>query len=122
MACPSFNVVVTDVECKHIANALVLLSRDLNGKHVCAFIDGTYKVIPKVLALNGQAGWAPTAFKDCCVTTRNCSWPVLPFGGAGVRIKNIEFYQCALCHKVEPNTCSDSQYRVLDENIHGFMF
>ena len=114
MACPSFNVVVTDVECKHIANALVLLSRDLNGKHVCAFIDGTYKVIPKVLALNGKAGWAPTAFKDCCVTTRHCSWPVLPSGGAGVRIKNTEFYQCALCHKVEPNTCSAFQYSDLD--------
>ena len=114
MTAPSFNVVITDVERTHVAKALVLLSRDLSEKHIDAYINGQYKVVPKVLALNGKAGWASTVFKDCCVQTRHCPWPAMPLLGNGAQTSDTGFYQCALCRKVEPNTCRDFQYSDLD--------
>ncbi len=114
LSAPSFNAVLTDVECAKVARALILLSRDLSEKHIQSYMCDHYKVLPKVLALNGKAGWAPTAFKDCCVQTKHCSWPALPHLGDEVQAKDTGFYQCALCRKVEPNTCRSFQYRDLD--------
>ena len=113
VACPSFNVVITDEERIEIARSLVNLSRHVTARNVTKYLSGQRRFIPRVLALNGNSGWVSTINTLCPPNTAGCLWGLAPSHGVEPP-ETAAFYRCKLCDKVEPSTLSSFQYHDLD--------
>jgi hypothetical protein len=114
---PSFNVVLTHIEQGHVATGVIMLSRTLTRKNLDAFMDGSRTLIPKVLALNGKAGWISTIATLCHhIDTTSIRWRPAPHGCPRPADQNAIFLTCPneLCAKVETSTCRDFQFQDLD--------
>ena len=93
--------------------ALVSLSRDCTIINLRRFLTKQRAIIPKVLALNGRAGWDSTIAALSPADTTPCSWDAaLPELSVPLAVTN--FFKCKLCNKVEPSTCKEFQICDLD--------
>ena len=110
---PSFNVSVDTVEQDEIAKALITLSRQVIAKHVDDYISHKRTLVPKVLALNGKAGWDSTIITLSHAHTTGPDWDAAP-AGSSAPLVTTQFYECKSCNKVEPSTCKEFQYLNLD--------
>ena len=109
----SFNVSVSDDERKHIAIALVHLSRQASRNNVEKYISGTRKFIPRILTLNGNGGWVSTVKTLSSPLAAGVLWAPAPVQGVSSG-ENVTFYTCKQCDLVVPSTCTSFQYVDLD--------
>jgi hypothetical protein len=106
-------VSVSDDEQKHIAIAIVHLSRQATSTNVEKYISGTRKVVPRILILNGNSGWASPVKTLSSLLAACVLWAPAPVPGVSSG-KNVTFYKCRQCDLVEPSTCTSFQYLDLD--------
>ena len=109
----SFNVHVGTDEKNAIAKALVRLSRHVTVQHLEDYIARRRKLVPKVLALNGKAGWDSTITTLSHAHTTGPDWDAAAPGTSAPQA-GTQFYECKSCNKVEPSTCKEFQYHDLD--------
>ena len=117
VAALSFNVVLSDVEKTYVAKALVTLSRTIADKNLDAFMQGLRRIVPKVLALNGKAGWISTISTSSCHDNRtSILWRPALLECPRPPVQNAVFLTCPnkFCDKVESSTCRDFQFHDLD--------
>ena len=112
----SFNVVLSQAEQCNIARSLVTLSRTLTQRNLDAFINCKRTIIPKVLALNGKAGWLSTITTSSHNQATSVLWQPAALSCSRPPDQNTVFPSCPhkLCDKVEPSTCKDFQLKNLD--------
>ena len=109
----AFNLYASAEEQVAIARYLVTLSREITVRHLNDFINHERAIVPKVLALNGKAGWDSTIATLGHAPPTNGGWDAAPHG-ISVPVATTHFYKCKLCNKVEPSTCKEFQYHDLD--------
>lgn len=112
-----FNVHVTDDEHKAIAQALVNLSRKVTIKNCDAFLCNMRGFIPKVLALNGNSGWVSTVKCLSPPYSVGVLWTPAPVNQDVGSAKNVAFYKCKHCDRVEPSSCASCTYSDLDRTV-----
>ena len=79
-------------------------------------MNGSNTFIPRVLSLNGKSGWASTVR---CLSPPNSAgilWTPAPTLGVASS-RNVAFYKCKHCDRVEPSSCASFQYNDLDRNL-----
>ena len=112
-----FNVHVSDHEKHIVARALVNLSRKVSVRSVDDYLDVKRKLVPRVLTLNGNSGWVSTI--DCSSPNNSVDdlWTLAPLTVDAEAAKNVAFYKCKHCDRVEPSSCANFLYSDLDRAV-----
>jgi hypothetical protein len=111
----SFNITVTDSEQKAIAKAFTKLNRTISNTNAEEFLQGTRKLQPHDIKMNGKTGWdssLPVLNDETHISNR---WNQYAIGNEPPR-KNIAFYACPKtdCLKKEPSSAKGFQTHDLD--------
>jgi len=106
------NFAVSDLEQKHIAIALIHLSRSMSRKNSLEFVNLERKIIPIALKLKGKSNWDSTITTNAEPSTGEAKWKK-----NDSRISadsNLAFFQCPRCPHVEYSSCKAFQIYDLD--------
>lgn len=119
----SFNISISMQEQQAIAVAISSLIRTAPMKKHKDYVNGICHMNPRILKLNGKAGWDYTI--PCLRTQSNEeSWWARIFAEGNIEpARNVMFHHCPLCGKVESSQRGKFQRFNLDTKVKcGFCF
>ena len=101
----------------NVARALINVSRQVAAKHVDKCLDNRRNFIPRLLRLNGNSGWASTIKCLSPSSSVNDLWSPAPANQDVGTTRNVAFYKCKHCDRVEPSSCANFLFSDLDRMV-----